>query len=427
MLPQTRSLGMTRQLGQAISLLKFSNQELASFIAFQEAINPYLSLQSAAIPPERPAETGAPWQTGSSTQGSVERIAGPAAGLHEHARREISLALKSTADLRIAEFFVEALEPTGWLGRSVEEIAADAQCDIAEAEAVLARIQRIDPPGLFARSLAECLRLQAEDAGTLTLQLSCVLENLPMLARGDIDALAELCGCSRKDVLAHFDTIRGLNPKPGTAFDTDAPRDAPPDLVVTEQGRAWEVELNRSTLPTLAVNEASGLSETDRRMFEAAHTVVRAVERRNYTTLMIATEVVRRQSAFLREGPAGLKPLSFRDIAEAVGVHESTVSRVTAGLRVAAPRGPLALRDFFSTALPTRSDDDPVSAAAVRARIAELIEAEDPLRPMTDSAIAAHFSDRGILVARRTVAKYRDAMKIAGSADRRRRAILRRK
>jgi RNA polymerase sigma-54 factor len=426
-LQQTRSLGMTRQLGQAISLLKLSNAELASYLAFHEAMNPFLSLQAAASPPERPCENLGSRQASPAEHESVERTAAPTAGLHEHARREIALVLTSKKDLKIAEFFIEALEPTGWLGRSLEDVAADAECDPSEAEAVLARIQRIDPPGLFARTLSECLRLQAEDAGNLTPQLSCVLEHLPMLARGDIDALADLCGCSCKDVLSLFETIRRYNPKPGTAFDIHMPRDVPPDLVVTEAGKAWEVELNRSTVPALAVNETSGLSETDQQMLQAAHSVAQAVERRNFTTLMIATEVVRRQSAFLRRGPAELMPLSFRDIADAVGVHESTVSRVTSGLRVATPRGPLALRDFFSAALPSTSQDGKVSVAAVRASIAELIAAEDPLHPMSDSAIAAHFSHQGILVARRTVAKYRDAMKIARASERRMRAVLRRK
>lgn len=425
-LQQTRSLRMTRQLGQAISLLKFNNEELASFLAFHWAINPFLSLQPAGNPPERSPERLGIRQTSPAEHGSAEGIAGPAAGLYEHVRKETGLVLTSENERRIAGYFVEALEPTGWLGRPVEEIAADAGCDLSEAEAVLARIQRIDPPGLFARSLSECLRLQAEDAGDLTPQLSCLLENLPMLARGEIDALADRCGCSRKDVLAHFETIRRYAPKPGMAFDIQAPCDAPPDLVVTEHGKRWDVELNRSTLPTLAVNETSGLSETDQQMLEAAQSVARAVERRNYTTLKIAAEVVRRQSTFLRDGPGELRPLSFRDVAEAVGVHESTVSRVTAGLRIAAPRGPLALRDFFSVALPSPSADAPVSAGAVRARIAALIQAEDPSHPVTDAAIAAHFSDQGIRVARRTVAKYRVAMKIAGSADRRRRAALRR-
>lgn len=417
-LQQTRSLRLTRSLGQAINLLKFSNRELAAFLSFHEAVNPHISLGATGGPRDLAAGRAAAGKGAAADPFPVDQIAGTPAGLHEHAWREICLVLSSTRERSIARHFLEALEATGWLGRPVADIARDAGCDPSEAEAVLEKIQHIDPPGLFARSLAECLRLQAEDAEVLTEDLACLLDNLPMLARGEFDELAKVCGCSRKDIAAHFATIRGFNPKPGLAFGGDDIGSAAPDLVVTMSGDSIEVDLNRSSLPTITVREATGLNEADQRMLDAAKSVARAVERRNISTLQIATEIIRRQPEFLRNGPASLKPLTLRDVAEATGVHESTVSRVTAGLRMDTPRGPMGLRDFFSGALATQGD--PISSAAVRTRIGEMIKAEDPAQPLSDAEIAARLSADGIQIARRTVTKYREGLRLPGIAARRR-------
>lgn len=423
-LQQTRLLRITRSLGQAINLLKFSNRELAAFLAFHGAVNPHLSLGAIGDPPDRAAARAAAKKGAAADPFPVDQIASAAAGLHEHAWREICLVLSSARERSIAGHFLEALEATGWLGRSVADIARDAGCDRREAEAILQKIQHIDPPGLFARSLAECLKLQAEDAEVLTEELSCLLDNLPMLARGEFDELAMVCGCSRKDIAAHFATIRGFNPKPGLAFGFDDIGSAAPDLVVSMSGDGIKVDLNRSSLPTITVRDATGLTEADQRMLDAAKSVARAVERRNISTLQIATEIIRRQSEFLRDGPASLKPLTLRDVAKATGLHESTVSRVTAGLRVDTPRGPLGLRDFFSGALAT--EGDPISTAAVRTRIGAMIEAEDPAHPLSDAEIAARLSDDGIQIARRTVTKYREGLRMPGIAARRRGASSRR-
>ena len=411
---------ITRSLGQAINLLKFNNRELGAYLAFQEAVNPHLCLLASGSPPGRSAPRNAEGKGAAADPFPIDQIASTSTGLHEHAWREICLVLSSTRERSIAGHFLEALEATGWLGRSVADIARDAGCDRREAEAVLKKIQHIDPPGLFARSLAECLRLQAEDAEVLTEELSCLLDNLPMLARGEFEELATICGCDRKDISAHFATIRSFNPKPGLAFGIDDIGATAPDLVVTMSGDGIKVDLNRSSLPAVTVKEAAGLDEADQRMLDAARSVARAVERRNISTLQIATEILRRQSGFLRTGPASLKPLTLRDVAEATGVHESTVSRVTAGLRMDTPRGPMGLRDFFSGALATRGD--PISTAAVRTRIGAMIEAEDPAHPLSDAEIASRLSGEGIQIARRTVTKYREGLRVPGIVARRRRA-----
>lgn len=414
---------MTRSLGQAINLLRFNNRELTAFLAFQEAVNPHLVLRTAGDPPERVPDRNATRFGNMSGAVPVDQLASPSGGLHDHVRRETRLVLASAAERSIAEHFIESLEATGWLGRSVEDIARAAGCDLAAAHAVLVKIQQIDPPGLFARSLAECLRLQASDAEVLTKELSCLLDNLPMLARGEFDALAKICGCDRKAIVAHFATIRGFNPKPGLAFGSDEVRTGAPDLVVTLDNNGISVDLNRSTLPAIIVDDVAGVSTADQRMLDAAKALARAVERRNISTLQVATEIVRRQSDFFRSGLTALKPLTLREVAEATGVHESTVSRVTAGLRMDTPRGPIGLRDFFGSGLATKGG--PVSSVAVQSHIRDMIEAEDPAHPLPDARIAARLSDLGIHIARRTVTKYREKLSIPGAVERRAHGKLR--
>lgn len=417
-LEQTRSLRITRSLGQAINLLRFSNRELTAFLAFHEAVNPHLVLRSAADPPGSAPDRSAPRSGNSPGAIAVDQLASSSSGLHEHVRREIRLVLSSEAERSIAEHFIESLEATGWLDRPVEAIAHSARCTPAAAEAVLRKIQQIDPPGLFARSLAECLKLQAADADVLTPALSCLLDNLPLLARGEFDALAKICECDRKAIAAHFTTIRSFNPKPGLAFGTEEIGASAPDLIVALDGDRITLDLNRSTLPGIVVNDATGLNPADQAMLDAAKAVARAVERRNITTLQIATEILRRQSDFLRRGSAALKPLTLREVAEATGVHESTVSRVTAGLRMDTPRGPLGLRDFFSSGLAGTSG--PVSAVAVQALIRDMTDSEDKAHPLSDELIASRLSRRGIHIARRTVAKYREKLRIPGAVERKR-------
>ncbi len=415
-LQETRSLGMTRQLGQAIELLKFNNKELAAFLEFHAALNHFLQLERPSGPDGRNRPPKELPSTGAA--GMVELAASAPSSLVEHVRGEIGLVLRRSRDLAIAEHFIEALEPSGWLGAPLEDIERSAGCSREEAETVLGLIQQIDPPGLFARSLAECLRLQAMSAEELSPEMACLLDNLPLLARGEIDELAKLCGADRKTIVGLFEKIRTYNPKPGASFDQETPVTTAPDLLISKDGGSWQVELNRSALPALRIVERDGLSKEDKQMLELAHSVARAVERRNITTIRIAAEIVQRQTNFMKGGATELLPLSHRDIAAALGMHETTVSRVTMGLRVQTPFGTIALRDFFGAALAGEKGNGSLSNKAVQARIAAMIRDEDSRRPMSDQVISNTLGKEGIQVARRTVAKYRELLRIPSASDR---------
>jgi len=298
-------------------------------------------------------------------------------------------------------------------------------------------VQRLEPEGVFARDLAECLRIQARERGELDNVMEVVLDNLQMLANGDIAALARRAGSDAEDVARCLRLIREMNPKPGEAYESAPLRVHAPDVIVSPGKDGWIVDLNRSTLPSLVINEeyAAQISAAGRgKAAEASNQFVtdavgsarwlcRALDQRNSTTLKIAGEIVRQQSAFLTEGLSALKPLALKDVAEAVGMHESTVSRVTSGLLMATPKGCYPLKSLFSVSLAT-DEGDAKAAAAVRNMIQSIVAAEPAGKPLSDDAIAAMVSDRGVKLARRTVAKYRDMLKIPSSSERRRRARL---
>nr|WP_281365965.1 RNA polymerase factor sigma-54 [Halovulum dunhuangense] len=421
---QVRSLRMTPQLRQAIGMLSCDNRDLAAFLRIQAATNPFLEVAPLQEPPHPPVPR-APGSSGGVAL-SADGVAAPEGSLIAHVLREIGLAFPEGPDRRTALHFAEALEPTGWLGRPLSAIAADAGVTRDRAEAVLARLQQIEPAGLFARDLAECLRLQALDAGDMTQPLAAVLDHLDFIGRGDLAAMGRATGLSREEIMAALGVLRGYDPKPGARFDAPAPPPAPPDLIARREGGDWTVEIDGSGLPCVRLREddtgAAVLSENERRLLDSARWLERAVEQRNLTVLRVGAELVRRQGRFLVDGPAHMRPMTRRHLADALGLHESTVSRVTSGLSMATPRGTLSLRSFFSVALPSADNAEGVAAAGVRDAIRALIQAEDPAAPLSDRDIAAHFAGQGITLARRTVAKYREVLGIEGSARRRSRA-----
>ena len=429
---QSRTLAMTARLRQAIGLLRLGNRALAEHLQMLAAANPHLALTAAprpaptqnwldqmqAPPPVtghgRPVAGGA----GGAASDAVERAVAPPPGLVGHVSAQIGLLVRDPADRALAEAFVAALEPSGWLAEGPAEIARACGASLARAERVLAQLQGAEPAGLFARSLTECLRLQAADRGLLASDFAGLLENLPLLARGDLVALAARCGCSGERLNQMVRDLRGLNPKPGAAFGAAPDPITEPDLIVRREGGGWTVELNRSTLPAITVRETPDAA--DDALLRDARWLERAVARRNATTLRIAREMLARQPGLLATGKGAMVPLSVAEVAAATGLHASTISRVTAGMMVACPRGTLSLRDFFSAARPARGGGE-VATARILHDMRALIAAEDRAAPLRDADIARHFEARGVVLARRTVAKYRAQLGFAGAAARRKR------
>jgi RNA polymerase sigma-54 factor len=351
--------------------------------------------------------------------------------LKHHLESQLAIAAFGPAQRFIAVVLIEAVDEAGYLRADLAEVAERLGCSREDCEAVLEILQGFDPAGVFARDLAECLSLQLKERDRLDPAMRTLLTRLDLVARRDLNALASLCGLESSDIADMIGEIRNLTPKPGLAFGSEPVQPVVPDVYVREsQDGAWHVELNSDTLPRVLVNaryyaevNASARSREDKtylaECFNNANWLVKSLDQRARTIVKVASEIVRQQDAFLTHGVRHMRPLNLRVIAEAIGMHESTVSRVTSNKYMATPRGLFELKYFFTAAIQSMNGGEAHSAEAVRDRIRELVdkEAHDVL---SDDKIVTILSESGIDIARRTVAKYREALRIPSSVERRR-------
>jgi RNA polymerase sigma-54 factor len=356
--------------------------------------------------------------------------------LQEHLLWQLNLTHMSARDRTIATVLIDALNPDGYLTESMESLIAALPTDVrateAEVEYVRHMLQRFDPTGVASIDLRDCLRVQLEqfDADTpqRELALRIVDAELELLARNDIARLARKLRVSEDDTAAAAVLIRSLDPRPGAALDITPVEYVAPDVYARKDVGRWRVSLNPDCQPRLGLNQhycgliaqARGTDASWMRgQLQEARWLIRSLESRAETLLKVAEAIVRRQSAFLDYGPEAMHPLVLREVAEEVGMHESTISRVTTRKYIHTPRGTFELKHFFSSGVSTE-DGGSASATAIQAMLRKLVDAEDPRKPLSDQAIAEELHRKGIQVARRTVAKYREAMRIPSSSERQR-------
>lgn len=408
---QTQRLALSTSLHTALRVLRADAGGLARYLEEQAAEIPALVLGQAAPEPGEwlPRWNGVlPWGGGPVP----ETVAASGPSLIAHVVDAIAALIPVGPHRRIALALAEALEPTGWLGRGTDVIAAELGVTVAVVDRVLSQLQAMEPAGLFARDLADCLRLQAQEAGVLDAPMAAMLGRLDLVGSGEWGQLARLAQVPEAEISRRFGIIRSFNPKPGTAFTAVSSPLREPDLMVREGGDGWEVSLNRSSLPAMSVQEgAKGAG--------LARAVIRLVESRNATLLSVAQTVLKHQRAALDVGPSALRPLTMQTVAVVTGLHKSTISRVVAGTAVDTPHGTWWLRALFSADMGADT-----GAAALRARLTRLVAAEDSATPLTDEALALALSDGATTVARRTVAKYRAALHIPPAHRRRQKATL---
>lgn len=488
-LRQSQSLVMTPQLQQAIKLLQLSNLELTSFVEQELERNPLLepddgdrdgsfiqdpSQVVAAAPVTEVTEPTtavieeggnfanddvALWQAEGGAEGGGDAdLAGgdietwktrntPLGGddlmgleetlrqgvtLREHLVSQLNCDIGTPGDRMIGLHLIDLLDESGYLTADLGEAAALLGCDLARIEAVLERLQRFDPCGVFARTLKECLALQLKERDRLDPCMARLLDNLPLLANRDVNALMRVCGADAEDLAQMVAEIKALDPKPGLGFEPVPVQAVIPDILMRPQpGGGWLIELNNDTLPRVLVNtryyakvsrSVAGKEARDylSEQFQSANWLVKSLHQRANTILRVATEIVRQQEAFFVHGVSHLRPLILRDIAEAISMHESTVSRVTTNKYMSTPRGLFELKYFFTSAIPSAHGGDTHSAEAVRFRIKALIDKENASEILSDDRIVEILREGGIDIARRTVAKYREAMRIPSSVMRRR-------
>lgn len=352
--------------------------------------------------------------------------------LKDHLEAQVPLAQFGPADELIAHFLIDMVDEGGYLRDELEIVADKLGCDVADVERVLAVLQGFDPVGVFARDLKECLALQLRDRDRFDPVMEVFLDNLDLLAKHDFDGLKRICGIDSEDLAEMVEDIRDLNPKPGFAFGTDHSQTVVPDVFIRRSARdGWLVEINSDTLPRVLVNtvyhaEISGRSH-DREdknyindCLASANWLVKALDQRARTILKVATELVRQQESFFLHGVKHLRPLNLKTIAEAIEMHESTVSRVTANKYLSCDRGILEMKYFFTSAISASGDGESHSAESVRQRIRELIDAEEPRAVLSDDKLVDILKAEGVEIARRTVAKYRESLHIPSSVQRRR-------
>lgn len=416
---QTQRLQLNLGLSASIEVLRADAAGLTRYLEEQAAANPHIALDRPPPGDWLPRWTGAFAQGSAPHQPPVQASVAPS--LIAHVLAEIDRLTRPGRDRQIAHVLAEALEPSGWIGRPLAGLAQAAGASLPEVEAVLTRLQAIEPVGMFARSLAECLALQAADAGCLDPVMAGILDHLDLLAAGQFARLARHCAVPEAEITARLRLIRSFDPKPGAQFDQGAAPLREPDLLAVRGDNGWELRLNRSALPTLTLRAppTRPVPPAARAAWGAARALQRLVEGRNATLLRVGREILRRQEAALAGGLAALLPLTMTEVAQVLGLHESTVSRVVAGTAVDTPLGTWWLRQMFSASV--GPDASGIAAAALRARLARLVAGEDPARPLSDQVLAATLATAGISVARRTIAKYRAMLHIPPAHQRRQR------
>ncbi|NNU15990.1 RNA polymerase factor sigma-54 [Parvularcula sp. ZS-1/3] len=462
---QSQQLTMTPQLQQAIKLLQLSNLELQDFVEERLLENPFLERGEA----EGDGDSPAPDAASSSSEPSSD--AGPADGsdeppvaprerirennsggqaggedfdaaanvsveksLSEVLNEQLVMALRDPVQQAIGRYLIDLVEDSGYLTTDLSMVAERLGCPEDDIEDVLAVIQRFEPSGIAARSLSECLALQLHELGLLSEEMDLFLKHLDLLGSHKLNELKKVTGLDDQGIRDAVVLIKSCNPKPGLAYGSDHVQVVVPDVYVGESSDGgWKVELNSATLPRVIANEqyyatlSKEKQSPDSKTFlqeqiNDANWLVRSLDQRARTILKVSSEIVRYQDGFFAHGIRHLRPLNLKTVAEAIEMHESTVSRVTTGKYIHTPRGVFEMKYFFTAAIPSSGGEEQYSAESVRHVIKSLIDEEDPLKPLSDDQLVDALAAQDIAIARRTIAKYRQSLGIASSVERKRAA-----
>ena len=484
-LRQSQSLVMTPQLQQAIKLLTLSNLELEAFISDEVEKNPLLdtgelSTESgeerqddsaaqgsdeilSAGPSESEAALDMEGHTDSFTNNSLCDSDGPLDGqlglngvssgsgaigdsadfenmlaaeitLTDHLMDQAGTVLSGT-DLFVAQHIIDQIDECGYLQADLLELAYRLNVGLVDIQRILGVVQTFDPVGVGARNLAECLALQARDADRYDPAMARLIDNLDLLAKGALPQLKRICGVDDEDLMDMISELRNYDPKPGCKIGGGEVQSVVPDVFIAERGDKWIIEVNSATLPKVLVNRSyySELKDgaQDKQSKEwlneclaDANWLVKALDQRQRTIVKVATEIVKQQEDFFRKGVAHLRPLTLKNVAEKIEMHESTVSRVTSNKYLSCSRGTFELKYFFTSGIQSSTGGEAASAEAVKSHIKTLIDGEDPKNILSDDKLVALLNDRGFDIARRTVAKYRESLGLGSSVQRRRQKAL---
>ena len=363
---------------------------------------------------------------------SLEQTIRQEVSLREHLSQQIHIDLPDSTERVIAMYLLDLLDEFGRLPSDLENNTEKLGCDFSRIEGVLLKLQALDPPGIFARNLAECWSIQLRELNRYDPAIEILIQNIKLLERHDYKTLSQLCGVDLDDIKDMINEIWALNHNPAEAFDRVITQPIIPDVMMRSgPSNTWILELNNDTLPKVLINnqyysmiKKSVRTKADKQYvtekLQIANWLVKSLHQRATTILKVATEIVQQQDAFFEKGVEFLKPLILKDVAEEIEMHESTVSRVTSNKYINTPRGIYELKYFFTTAINSSTGGSAHSAESVRYRIKSLIRTESPKKILSDDKLVELLKTDGIKIARRTVAKYRESMKIPSSVQRRR-------
>jgi RNA polymerase sigma-54 factor len=354
--------------------------------------------------------------------------------LTDHLMEQAGAVLSGIA-LFVAQHIIDQIDECGYLQADLLELAQRLNVGLADVERILGIVQTFDPVGVGARDLAECLVLQARDADRYDPAMARLIDNLDLLAKGALPQLKRICGVDDEDLMDMISELRNYDPKPGCKIGGGAVESVVPDVFVAERANRWIIEVNSATLPKVLVNRSyySELKDgaQDKQSKEwlneclaDANWLVKALDQRQRTIVKVATEIVKQQEEFFRKGVAHLRPLTLKNVAEQIEMHESTVSRVTSNKYLSCSRGTFELKYFFTSGIQSSTGGEAASAEAVKSHIKSLIDNEDPKKILSDDKLVALLKERGFDIARRTVAKYREALGLGSSVQRRRQKAL---
>ncbi len=478
---QNQSLIMTPQLQQAIKLLQLTNIELAEFIDKAKVENPFLKENDQTIikkvveeqnldthnnmnslldplKKESKLELENIFDSHISSSSKIEnkklyekeiirsgkdKSAGEViektlkhqVSLREHIINQININFKDTDNKSVAIGMIDYLHPSGWFVFSECEVANDLNVDISVVKKTLLMLKNLEPIGIFSQNLEECLKLQLIENKKYNRQFEILLKNLYMLPLGKFKQVSKLCKVSEEKLFQMIRSLKTLNPKPAEQFNQESIYIDQPDVIVTKSAKGWRIDLNGSTLPTINLDE-SYIQEIDNYKLDEkgnnfalekigeARWLKKAVEQRNKTILKVTSEIVKKQLGFFRHGLSHMKPMILKDISDAIGMHESTVSRVTNSKLILTEWGVMPLKNFFSASISGSENSELHAASAVREAIKTLITSEIAGKPLSDDKLAGILNKEGMDIARRTVAKYRDMLNIPSSSQRRKQSRL---
>lgn len=443
-LKTTQNLSLTPQLRQAIAFLQLGNLELKSFLAQAALENPLIQLDEPDISSNTLLDAqeyneGSYWENvkkrsrtfDDALDSYLENVEAYPITLHQHIANQLPLLFADDQLRLIAYKLLELLDPTGYFLTDLNELAAQLTTELKTVEAVLHSLQTLDPAGIFARNLKECLLLQLRELENIPPQTASVINELELLADNKIDKLLKACTITREQLIQITKHIKGLNPKPGLIFETPFNFSIIPDVLLEfdEGNRKWNLRLNDRSMPKVSYDSTyvnrlnlSTVGGEEKKYlkehYQHATSLIKALEQRTKTILKVASIVFEHQRDFFEKGIQYLRPLTLKTVAEAIDMHESSISRVTQNKYMMTPRGLFEFRYFFSSSIQHGATGEELSSTSIRHRIKQLIQEEPPENPISDDILVSMISKEGILVARRTIAKYREEMKIPSSYER---------